>query len=41
MIGNAVPVNLAKYLAENIKKQLNENECKNLVEITNKQAITA
>ncbi len=25
MIGNAVPVNLAKFLAENIKKQLIEN----------------
>lgn len=31
MIGNAVPVNLAKFLAESIMKQLHENEMLNLV----------
>jgi DNA (cytosine-5)-methyltransferase 1 len=30
MIGNAVPVNLAKFLAVNIKEQMNQNQIKNV-----------
>ncbi|HLV46535.1 MAG TPA: DNA cytosine methyltransferase [Flavobacterium sp.] len=40
MIGNAVPVNLAKFLANSIKVQILQNEVKNQIEKTTKEAIT-
>ena len=39
MIGNAVPVNLAKFIAESIKQQLRENEINNNVLLTQNEAI--
>ncbi|WLD24013.1 DNA cytosine methyltransferase [Flavobacterium dauae] len=39
MIGNAVPVNLAYFLANSIKAQLLQNEIKNQTEIINKEAV--
>jgi DNA (cytosine-5)-methyltransferase 1 len=39
MIGNAVPVNFAKFLAESIKQQLLENENKNQIKITKKESV--
>lgn len=39
MIGNAVPVNLAHFLADSIKAQLLQNEIKNKVTKTTKEAI--
>ena len=39
MIGNAVPVNFAKFLAESIKQQLIENENKNQIIITRQEAV--
>ena len=40
MIGNAVPVNLAAFLANSIKVQILQNEVKNQIEKTTKEAIT-
>lgn len=39
MIGNAVPVNLAHFLADSIKAQLLQNEIKNKITKTTKEAI--
>lgn len=39
MIGNAVPVNLAHFLADSIKAQLLQNEIKNQITKTTKEAI--
>ena len=39
MIGNAVPVNMAKFLAESIMQQLETNELKKSISITQNQAI--
>ena len=39
MIGNAVPVNLAKFLAENIKNQIIANEEKCKIKISKKAAL--
>lgn len=39
MIGNAVPVNLAYFLANSIKNQILQNESKNQTTITSKRAI--
>lgn len=39
MIGNAVPVNLAHFLAESIKAQLSENEARNQVKTQLKEAV--
>jgi DNA (cytosine-5)-methyltransferase 1 len=41
MIGNAVPVNLAKFLAESIKQQLSENAGLNPKTETSKKALTS
>jgi DNA (cytosine-5)-methyltransferase 1 len=41
MIGNAVPVNLAHFLAETIKQQLKQNEEKGAQKIKNKELVTA
>lgn len=41
MIGNAVPVNFAKYLAESIKKQISKNEGEGQINIIRNQEITA
>ena len=40
MIGNAVPVNFAKFLAESIKQQILENESKNKIKKNRKEALT-
>ena len=39
MIGNAVPVNLAKFLAESIMQQIKQNESLNEFQLTRNQAI--
>ncbi len=39
MIGNAVPVNLAKFLAESIKQQLTDYENKNRIDFIKKEAV--
>ncbi len=39
MIGNAVPVNLAKFLAESIKQQLKKTEIQKQIDVTQKQAV--
>ena len=39
MIGNAVPVNLAHFLADSIKAQLLQNEIKNQITKTTKEEI--
>jgi len=39
MIGNAVPVNLAKFLAESIKQQINENALIKQITETRKEAL--
>ncbi len=41
MIGNAVPVNLAHFLAETIKQQLKQNEEKGAQKIKNKELVIA
>ncbi|WP_447635336.1 DNA cytosine methyltransferase [Flavobacterium microcysteis] len=41
MIGNAVPVNLAKFLAESIRQQLLENEAENQVKSSLKETVSA
>jgi len=40
MIGNAVPVNLAKFLAETIQQQLKQNTSKQELKIEKLEAIT-
>jgi hypothetical protein len=39
MIGNAVPVNLAHFLANSIKAQLLQNEVKHQIKNSNKEAV--
>jgi len=39
MIGNAVPVNLAKFLAETIQQQLKENALTKELKIENREAV--
>jgi hypothetical protein len=39
MIGNAVPVNLAKFLAETIQQQLNENALIKELKIEKREAV--
>lgn len=41
MIGNAVPVNLANFLANTIRQQILENEIQNQIEITTNELVTA
>lgn len=41
MIGNAVPVNLAHFLANTIRQQILENEIQNQIEITTNELVTA
>ncbi len=40
MIGNAVPVNLAHFLANTIRQQILENEIQNQIEITTNELVT-
>jgi hypothetical protein len=40
MIGNAVPVNLAKYLAETINQQLKQHSISQQVKIEKQEAVT-